>query len=270
MADIYYTPAQVDWTITDISVNSSTQFNLYDKDFDSQWTATGADAATEGIWIDRGATVASGSYASVDAIAITFYSGSHAALTGTISLHENTRVDTETTVGAVSGSLATYFDADKQIFIRDIDSGFNLRYIQILFEGLSVDPTLTQVMLLSKHSVRNASIRNSHQFPRWFTKDSRLDGSLKRAASTFIKPVQVFRKHYPLFGDTEINTGVNIHNDCRGMQQPFIYQPETALSSAFICRMTRDTARINEIEHDNEEQVFEFEEIYKIKSGFNT
>ena len=270
MADIYYTPAQVDWTIADISVNATTQFNLYDKDFDSQWTATGAVADTEGIWIDRGATVASGSYASVDAVAITFYSGSHTALTGTVSLHQNTRVDTETTVGAVSGSLSAFFDADKQIFIRDIDDGFNLRYIQILFEGLSVDPTLTQVMLLSKRSVRNASIRGSHEFPRWYSKDTKLDGSLKRVSSTFIKPVQVFRKHYPLFGDAEITTGINIHNDCRGMQQAFIYQPETALSSAFICRMTNDTARIVEIEQDNEEQVFEFEEIYKIKSGFNT
>ena len=275
MSDIFYTPAQTDWIVTASGPppDSDNRFNLYDRDFDSQWEVTGASSATQAIWLDRGEIPVSGSYAPIDAIVMVFYSGSYADLgpSANLDTYQHVRLDTVGKVGRVSSGFSTYFDDDKQIFLRELPSPYILRYMNFQFQSFIVDPVLTQIMLLTKRTIpRNASIRNSHQFPRWYNKPSKLDGALKRVASTFIKPVQVYRKHYPLYGDADIGVGENIFNDCRGIQQPFVYQPGTTIADTSICRMIKDTARISEQEQDHKEQVFEFEEIYFIKSGFNT
>ncbi|KKL90803.1 hypothetical protein LCGC14_1361660, partial [marine sediment metagenome] len=146
---------------------------------------------------------------------------------------------------------------------------YNLRYIQVTIENMPTDPIITQIMLLKKHTLpRISEIGKSHQWPRWYTKTAMLSGPHTLRHSNFRRPIQAFRRHYPLWGTGEIISAEGIFEDCRGRLQPFIYQPGTAISEMFICQMTKDQAQFQEIQDQYKEVGFEFDQIYRITSGW--
>lgn len=271
MSDTYYTQASPNWTISVADVTTD-QYNINDRNYDTRYEVTGADGGTMRVYIDRLTTPFSGSYTDIDSIAITMHSGSYTNWdAASFVVLQNAAPSMEGRVGAVSGSCGTYLDANEGVFLMDIAPAYDtLRYVQLEVVGMPADPDITQVMLLRKRTLAHtSSLDKSYQGSRWYTKTSGLAGPHTLRHSNFRKPIQAFRKHYPLYGTADIAKGRYIHEDCRGALEPFIYA-EGLTSLTYICTMVKDEPKSKVLEHDHKEIAYEFDEIYRIQSGYTT
>ena len=279
MAHIYYTQASHDWEIESADVTTD-QANINDRNFNTTYTVTGASASNKGIWIDRGELPMSGSYGvtskytPIDAIAIIQYSGSYqdwAAGTQQYHFFQHVREDETGKLDITAATLSNDLDDNSSIVFKELVTPFTLRYINIRVVNMSADPIITQVMLLRKLELpRISEIGKSHQWPRWYTKTAMLSGPHTLRHSNFRRPIQAFRQHYPLYSAANIANAQGIGKGVRGRLQPFIYQPKTTIADMYICHMSKDKERFIPIEHEHKEIVFEFEEIYRIQSGYTT
>lgn len=268
MADIYRTQASPNWEIESADVVTN-QHNIHDRNFDSKYVLTGASSATKRLWIDRLSAPISGSYDNVNTVVISMYSGSYVNWANAyFVIHQNVVPSMTGRISSFSGSLDTLLDKHNGLFVCDLQTNYTLRYIQIEAVNMPVDPQITQVMLLRKHTTsRNHSIKNSHQFPRWYTNVTKLDGSRTLRKSNMRTPIQVFRRFYPLYGAVDITQAYNIVNECVGQVEPFIYTDGLS-NDTYICIMSKDEPNINDIEQDHYEMQIEFEELYRIQSGY--
>ena len=271
---IYYTQASSGWTVSIVSVATNSA-NLNDRNFNTPYTVTGASSATKVVYIDRGVSPTSGSLLRnpIQTLAITMYSGSKTnfGANARICIGQHDVLKAAKQVGQVSGSLSTYLNQDNGLFVLDIPTLYNKRFVKISFENFTANPTLTQVMLLRKNTIpRAASMYDSSENFTHYEIDTTVNQAYDLSTSVTRTDSFVFKKSYPIYGPAQIKTGQLIFKDCQGMVQPFIYQPGTTIGEMRLCKMTKKDSDIVEKQFNNKVQVFTFKEIYRIPSGYNS
>ena len=277
MSDIFYVNSSPNWTIN--TANSTMPalnvFNVNDRNFSGQYTITGAVGASLKLVIDRGAVPASGSNGGqipITHIGIQMHSGSYTNwATGNPDWHIYQSAMPHTGwqfcgTGVIGPSR---LDASTGLYMQTLSTrSITHRYVRISAVQMQVNPTITEIMLLSKQDVgKNYTITNSNQYTRWYTKSALLDGHTSLKSSNFRHPINVFSRSYPL-RNFYVGVGQNIVNYSRGSLEPFVYQ-DGLTSKKYLCRFTKDEADVQYVETtDFVIQKMDFEEIYHINPGY--
>lgn len=246
-----------------VTSDSANAYNTLDGNLNTVWTPAGLSA--EGIVFDLNGVEVEG-YNGF-AIWIANYDGNDFS-------YGQVKLDGGATVGSTTNAIVPYTDIDHEggpLFFALNANSFTYRYVKITFNSMPASGDGIQIgqfwLLKNRGFDRKADRANSQKWPVPANIESELPGFDNLVKAEALHPVYRFSKGYHLIGSVQIANMENFLEDCQGSRYPFIFQEDTGILNAYVCRLEDDEVILQNLDYDFKYAALKFKTLKYIRDG---